>query len=313
MSTVAMTPTADGDIMVLLSTANGYAFHKMMANGDSLWTQFHNRPTTGSIYRFRECSDRGFIACGTFNGFAGNEGYILKTDSLARLLPDNLVTVSGSLEFCNGDSVVLTAQPVYSYQWNQGSASQSIIVNTEGCYYVAVFDSLGNYAYSDSFCVIIHTPVTPLVTYLNDTLYSTFATTYQWYQGSVMIAGATNQFYVPSMNDFYHVVITDSTGCSASSADYQVTNVGVDGISGSLKPVLFPNPGKENSVIRITNLPAGNYELVVFDAIGKMILSKTIESSSSEIVVPTDKLRSGSYQIKLSNGKNVVNMHFDIL
>ena len=47
------------------------------------------------------------------------------------------VTVSGPLDFCNGDSVILTSSAVSGNLWNTGATSQSIIVKTSGTYSVS--------------------------------------------------------------------------------------------------------------------------------------------------------------------------------
>ncbi|MBK7572658.1 MAG: hypothetical protein IPI10_13880 [Bacteroidetes bacterium] len=150
------TNAQDSCLVLLLSTSNGLALHKVTSSGDSLWTQFHNRPTTGAATRFEECTDRGFVIVGQFNGTV-SYGYILKTDSLGRLLPDATVDISGQMEFCFGDTTILTATIGYDYLWSTGDTTQSILVTTGGNYFVTVTDSIGLQAISDSISILVHT------------------------------------------------------------------------------------------------------------------------------------------------------------
>src|SRR5690606_15323739 len=46
------------------------------------------------------------------------------------------VTASGSLTFCPGSRVTLTASPASSYQWSNGATTQSINVSASGTYTV---------------------------------------------------------------------------------------------------------------------------------------------------------------------------------
>jgi len=71
---------------------------------------------------------------------------------------DTSLIVVGNLAFCYGDSVILTAQPGYSYNWNNGKASQSIIVKEAGSYSVRLTNQYGMQAMSR----IVNVTVFPL-------------------------------------------------------------------------------------------------------------------------------------------------------
>ncbi|MDX9932446.1 MAG: PKD domain-containing protein, partial [Bacteroidales bacterium] len=67
-----------------------------------------------------------------------------------------VITPSGPLTFCNGDSVVLTSSPASSYLWNPGLViSQSITVKNSGTYYVETGNGTG--------CTAMSLPVTVTV------------------------------------------------------------------------------------------------------------------------------------------------------
>lgn len=54
------------------------------------------------------------------------------------------VKIDGNVEFCLGDSVLLTAEtPFKNFLWSNGDTSKTITVKTSGVYYVSIKDSLG--------------------------------------------------------------------------------------------------------------------------------------------------------------------------
>lgn len=58
-------------------------------------------------------------------------------------LPDSTLSITGMLNLCGNDSVVLTATPGYTYQWNTGLNTQSITVKQSGTYQVVITDANG--------------------------------------------------------------------------------------------------------------------------------------------------------------------------
>lgn len=56
--------------------------------------------------------------------------------------PDPVISSSGSLAICTGDSVILTAPPSISYRWSRGDTTRSIIVKQAGLHLVTTFNTL---------------------------------------------------------------------------------------------------------------------------------------------------------------------------
>ena len=82
----------------------------------------------------------------------------------------------------------------------------------------------------DSCYVYNAAPAIPTITQSSDTLYSTPATTYQWYFNGYQIASANSSFYVPTQSGNYLVRITDNNGCvNQYSTEFSFT--GVTGLS----------------------------------------------------------------------------------
>ena len=308
---VAMTPTHDSCTVLLLSTANGMALHKISPSGDSLWTQFHNRPTTGSGSRFEECDDRGFIIVGQFTDTI-SYGYILKTDSLGRLLPNQTVDIIGALEFCYGDTTVLAAASGYNYLWSTGDTTQAISITTTGDYFVTVTDSSGLQSISDTISILVHTPNQPTITHNSDTLYSSFASTYQWYVDTTLITGAVNQSYIALINGAYTVETTDSNGCHSFSADYPLTTVGLQNLAFKTIDATFtPNPISDHGTLVVHGIHSEDLEVSLLNQMGQNIealFKGNFSANEASFLIDFGKNYSGVYIIRIISGEVSTNL-----
>lgn len=138
--------------------------------------------------------------------------------------PTPVVTASRPLEFCNGDSTVLTANAGFtSYTWLNGNTvvgnSQSITVKTTGSYTVVVTDVTNCPNASLPKVIVAHNP-SPVIATGGVVCQGNPATlitasgfaTYHWSPGSV-----TNQ-QVISGSGTYTVTVTDAFGCSGTNS-----------------------------------------------------------------------------------------------
>ncbi|RYY34178.1 MAG: hypothetical protein EOP46_14285, partial [Sphingobacteriaceae bacterium] len=149
------------------------------------------------------------------------------------------VTAGGPTTFCNGGSVVLTSSSTTGNQWYNGTTLLSGATNrtytatVSGNYNVVVTAAGCSSAPSANTSVTVNPiPATPTVTAGGPTnfctggnvvLTSSSATGNQWYNGALLISGATNQTYTATTSGNYNVVVT-TTGCSsAASASTSVT------------------------------------------------------------------------------------------
>ena len=60
-----------------------------------------------------------------------------------------IITPSGNIELCSGESVELIVNESSDYHWNTGNVSQYLITSSEGTYFVNVVDSNGCHAISE--------------------------------------------------------------------------------------------------------------------------------------------------------------------
>lgn len=75
---------------------------------------------------------------------------------------------TGKYTVCDNDSMVLNAPSGYSYAWNTGSTTQSILIDTSGSYIVEISDSLNNSEILPAFN-LFHYP-TPMLPHFPDSI-----------------------------------------------------------------------------------------------------------------------------------------------
>lgn len=227
---------------------------------------------------------------------------------------NSMITTPAST-VCEGNMISFGASVVNGgvssdYQWqvntiNTGSNSNSfsyvpsdadivncIVLSSNVC-------ATNNPSVSNSISMqVIALPSTPVITLNGDTLFSSAVSGNQWYESSTgMIAGANNNFYIPSAEGNYFV-LSDVNGCSSDTSN--VVSFLSTGISKliSLEYILYPNPAGEFVIIkRIENSKAG---ISVLDILGKTVYQ--IETNESQIQIPCDNLSNGVYLIQLKIG-----------
>ncbi len=215
---------------------------------------------TGGGLSYQWLQDGGAIAGATASSYtttlAGDYSMII-TNATGCSATSNIITISvnpsptanivlsGPLTFCQGGSVVMTADysADYSYQWYNGAGAitgangVSYTATTTGNYYVTVSNSYGCSATSIVMSVVVNplpnvgitaSGATLFCTGGSVTLSATAGYNYQWYRGGVAIAGATNASYLATVGGGYRVQVTDpTTGCfDETHADTVVTVVG---------------------------------------------------------------------------------------
>ncbi|MEI6060903.1 MAG: T9SS type A sorting domain-containing protein [Bacteroidota bacterium] len=114
----------------------------------------------------------------------------------------------------------------------------------------------------------------------------------------------------------YHVSVTDANGCmTADSAVITFFDcTGIPELADSKLIELFPNPSSGQFAVRGKSIPAGNYDLNVFDALGKLAYSEAGLAISDEFLHPLDlsHLPNGIYILQLKNKQTGFNKRFII-
>lgn len=106
-------------------------------------------------------------------------------------------------------------------------------------------------------------------------------------------------------NNYYRIKVVDKNGALGYTS-IVVVNVG----NGIAKIYVYPNPALQHIFnLQMNNVNAGNYKLIVYDAAGRVVISKDVEhfggSSTQQIVFPAGTA-SGAYRVVLLSNKKAI-------
>lgn len=128
----------------------------------------------------------------------------------------------GDIVFCDGDSVILDAGNHYkSYFWNTGDTTYSITVKQSGVYSVVAYNQF-DCSNTDSIKItVLPRPPKPVVTSVEDTIYSSPGDMYIWYRNDTLLTDKTTQWFVSHTDGDYKVVHRNENGCESVSDVYK--------------------------------------------------------------------------------------------
>jgi hypothetical protein len=152
------------------------------------------------------------------------------------------ISYNSPTSFCQGGSVTLSANggTGLSYQWKlndsaiPGATSVTYPAISSGVYTVLVTNSDGCSKTSNGQTVVVYPLPTASISSLSSTTFcageSVILTTtalpgnsYQWYNGTSALGGATSATYTALTSGLYSVVVTNNTTCVAESPEASVT------------------------------------------------------------------------------------------
>lgn len=156
-------------------------------------------------------------------------GYTITSDTISITIlntPSASILPPGPVNFCQGDSVLLTASSGTSWLWSNGASSQAIYVKTGGSYSVTVTISGGCTALSSPVSVSMNT-YPAMATTQNDsickgetatlTVSSTPGASFYWYTaptgGSWLGTGATYTTAALNNTTAYYAELRSAQGC----------------------------------------------------------------------------------------------------
>ena len=130
-------------------------------------------------------------------------------------MPDTTVTVTGSLAFCPGGSVSLSAASGLGYLWNTGDTTQSVVLSQSGTAYAVVTTVNGCVDTTASFTALLYPGADTTLTWTNlifcasdsATITAAGGQSYAWNTGD------TTQSITVNQTGNYGVTVTTVNGC----------------------------------------------------------------------------------------------------
>ncbi len=280
----------------------------------------------GNVYMGSSTADTtgGDIASGgfqnTYNGLHGrtkmknHDAYLVKFTSCV------LDFQSSDTTFCSGnciDFMDISTINATSWQWNfpGGAPSSSTVQNPQGiCYnapgtYNAMLIAFNGGA-SDTLVVtnLIHvfpSPPTPVITQHQDTLYCSTDptyTSYQWYDNSTLIPGATDTFLVVTHGGNFNVAVNNEYGCQISVGITIV--LGIQNYSNDNHIILSPNPAGNQLTVVIANEVKQSLALDIYNVLGEKVYRQSaIKNPQSAIQIDVSALSPGIYFVQVTAEK----------
>ena len=117
---------------------------------------------------------------------------------------------------------------------------------------------------------------------------------YQWFNGTISIPGANEQYYVTSKQPgIYRVETIDINDCREMSNEITVT--------GSKSLTVYPNPAKSSFTVSIIDQPVGKVNLRIINSTGMKIMDIETEKADIEFLkeIPADDLEEGFYIVQV--------------
>ncbi len=141
----------------------------------------------------------------------------------------------------------------------------------------------------------------PLVSIHNDTLFSDWNGTQQWYCNGSAVPGANSNFLIPEINGDYSVV-AERSGCFSDSSDQiVVTFTNISENLANMDVRVFPNPCSDWLNINIEGQNTEALKLSILDMTDQTLYEQQLFSS---IVLPTNGFPPGIYILRIE-GKYV--------
>jgi hypothetical protein len=209
------------DVLPDVQSAKCPSSTKTLSAGNSVWNVVWNTGDTASSITVSSPGTYYFSA-NYYAGFPGINVYDT-TIVVNHPLPDTTISVTGSLNFCEGSSVSFSGVQGQSYLWNTGDTNRSISISQSGSYYALITTPEGCIDTTDTFNVTVYPDSDTTISILGSlsfcaggsvTLSAASGQSYLWNTGDTTQSITTNQ------SGSYYAVVTTSDGCSDTTATY---------------------------------------------------------------------------------------------
>jgi hypothetical protein len=141
-------------------------------------------------------------------------------------------------------------------------------------------------------------PTPPVIMLDQGNLKSSYPTGNQWYLNDELIAGATNQYYIPQKSGEYRVSATSGLCISDLSNPYKFTLTSVSDQNTNNEFFVYPNPVDNYLTIQTKDIVG---LISIYDIIGRCITEQQIAHQVTQIDV--SNFAKGTYIVKFNSFK----------
>jgi hypothetical protein len=218
--------------------------------------------------------------------------------------PNPVIQPSPIAYLCDGGSLQLSAGVGYfSYAWSNGGTASTTTVTQPGTYHVTVWNGFGCTASSAPVTVVQLAALTPTVIASSGNLSTGVPYQgYQWFHGGNLMPGAITSILTPSAVGWYSVAVTDSNGCSGTSAPVYFNPVAIEEeIAHFNGLMLFPNP--TNGVLNLRTQSPIDWpiQVEVWDLFGRKLRSFDMAHLMDVAVFDLSDLSAATYLLKVTS------------
>jgi hypothetical protein len=212
-----------------------------------------------------------------------------------------LISANGPVSFCDGDSVIIGALSGNNYNWSNGDTTQIITADSSGSYWVQYIDTNGCGVLSDTI-VVNEFPVSlPAITQNGNQLVCTMTSlSFQWYQDTTLISGATDSSYYPLTTGDYLVEIIDTNGCPGASSTFHFIPILVQSVNADKN--LFTWTAAPGAILLRCNIPG---YVRIFSDEGRLIASFRMNQEGETRLYQTNDLAPGIYIVQGISGSRM--------
>lgn len=186
--------------------------------------------------------------------FTDTGGYIVQlvsgTDTVTKTIYiEPKLELGKDTVLCNQTAYALSIPPNHRcVSWQDGKDSLRYTLTQNGKYYVSAYNIKGCLV-SDTVKITFATLVPPVITKSNDSLFTDSGNfTYKWKYNNDLVGGNSHQLKV-SKNGLYSVEITDSNGCTNTSANFLVSGLGIGLFNAQEYFSIYPIPASDKLII----------------------------------------------------------------
>ncbi len=207
------------------------------------------------------------------------------------------VTPAGPVDACSGDTVTLACTDTLALQWYDsgivlpGDTGQQLAVTASGTFTVTATTPEGCSATSPAVTVTVHPDPPKPTFFVNGNTFTSALTGYflQWYLNGNAIPGATDTTYTAATGGLYHLVATDSFGCSSVSDTLVFSPVGMAPHTGAGTALaVTPNPSGGQVMVNMYLPVATAVELTVLNLVGHRVHNERLSGQAGFRSVPMD-------------------------